>query len=100
MEALPTPPQKSEKNVIAQGTQDVESGSYMEGHGDLQVTRLSNADSSLKVAKDGMTILIPQPSDDPADPLNWTWKKKHLVLFSLVFASLVSAFARYPSGAG
>ena len=27
----------------------------------------------LKLAPDGKTILIPQPSDDPHDPLNWSW---------------------------
>ena len=34
-----------------------------------------------KLAKDGKTRLIPQPSDDSKDPLNWSWFKKHLVLF-------------------
>ena len=34
----------------------------------------------LKLAPDGKTVLIPQPSDDPNDPLNWSWFKKHLVL--------------------
>ena len=35
---------------------------------------------SIKLAKDGHTRLIPQPSDDPNDPLNWSWKKKNLML--------------------
>ncbi|KAH7152563.1 hypothetical protein EDB81DRAFT_881531 [Dactylonectria macrodidyma] len=26
---------------------------------------------SLKVASDGHTVLLPQPTDDPRDPLNW-----------------------------
>jgi hypothetical protein len=34
----------------------------------------------LKLAPDGHTILIPQPSDDPNDPLNWSWQKKHIIL--------------------
>lgn len=34
-----------------------------------------------KLAKDGHTRLIPQPSDDPQDPLNWSWTTKHVVLF-------------------
>ena len=38
----------------------------------------------LKTAKDGSTVLIPQPSDDPNDPLNWSWLKKHAVLLTLL----------------
>lgn len=34
-----------------------------------------------KTAKDGKTILIPQPSDDPNDPLNWSQSRKSLILF-------------------
>ncbi|KAF2093009.1 MFS general substrate transporter [Rhizodiscina lignyota] len=33
---------------------------------------------------DGKIVLIPQPSDDPNDPLNWSWLKKHLVFASLL----------------
>lgn len=62
---------------------------YGEGLGDLQVLKTSDS-GTLKLASDGRTVLIPQPSDDPKDPLNWSWAKKHLVLLSLVFASLVS----------
>lgn len=35
----------------------------------------------LKLAKDGHTILIPQPSDDPNDPLNWSLSRKFVILF-------------------
>ncbi|GAB1312589.1 hypothetical protein MFIFM68171_02799 [Madurella fahalii] len=35
--------------------------------------------SGLKLARDGHTVLIPQPTDDCNDPLNWTWIKKHLI---------------------
>ncbi|KIW08474.1 uncharacterized protein PV09_01376 [Verruconis gallopava] len=38
----------------------------------------------LKTTADGKTVLIPQPSDDPRDPLNWSWLKKHAVFFSLL----------------
>jgi hypothetical protein len=37
----------------------------------------------LKTASDGRTVLIPQPSDDPRDPLNWSSLKKHTVLLLL-----------------
>lgn len=56
--------------------------------GDLQVLKISDSDD-IKLAEDGKTVLIPQPSDDPEDPLRWP-KMKNLVLLSLVFASLVS----------
>lgn len=58
---------------------------YGEGHGgDLQVYKSSSDSENLKLAKDGKTVLIPQPSDDPDDPLNWSWKKKH-VGFDIIF---------------
>jgi hypothetical protein len=39
---------------------------------------------ALKTTADGKTVLIPQPSDNPNDPLNWTWWKKHTVFFALL----------------
>ena len=33
-----------------------------------------------KLAPDNRTVLIPQPSDDPNDPLNWSQTKKNIVL--------------------
>ncbi|KAG8163464.1 hypothetical protein KVR01_006761 [Diaporthe batatas] len=46
----------------------------------------------LKMAKDGKTILLPQPTDSSEDPLNWSWWKKHLVLFTASFGANVSDF--------
>jgi hypothetical protein len=40
--------------------------------------------AGLKTTQDGKTILIPQPSDDPNDPLNWTWLKKNTVFLALL----------------
>lgn len=37
--------------------------------------------NQLKLADDGKTVLIPQPSDESNDPLNWSSYKKHLFLF-------------------
>ena len=65
---------------------------YAEGHGDFQVTMIPGA-KDVKLAKDGKTVLIPQPSDDPDDVLNWKSGKKFRVLLSLVFASLVTRYA-------
>lgn len=39
--------------------------------------------NGLKTTKDGI-VLIPQPSDDPNDPLNWSWLKKHSVFLALL----------------
>lgn len=43
----------------------------------------------LKTARDGHTILIPQPSEDPLDPLNWSPVKKHIILFIISFAAFL-----------
>ncbi len=51
----------------------------------------------VKVAADGHTRLIPQPSDDPRDPLNWSWGKKHLVL---IVVSLTAFLPDYGSATG
>ncbi|KAK3386844.1 major facilitator superfamily domain-containing protein [Podospora didyma] len=55
----------------------------------IDVDSASNDVAGLKLAKDGHTRLIPQPSDDPNDPLNWTRARKHLILFVISFASFL-----------
>jgi MFS family permease len=52
---------------------------------------------SLKLAKNGHTVLVPQPTDDPNDPLNWSWAKKHTILFIVALSSFLGDFG---SGAG
>lgn len=49
-----------------------------------------NSGDGLKLARDGITILIPQPSDDPEDPLNWSWGRKHKALAALLLPSLLT----------
>jgi len=34
-------------------------------------------------------ILVPQPSEDPNDPLNWPQWKKHMVFFVLVYGTVI-----------
>jgi hypothetical protein len=51
----------------------------------------------LKLAPDAKTILIPQPSDDPHDPLNWSWFKKHL---TLIIISMTAFLPDYGSATG
>lgn len=51
----------------------------------------------LKLAKDGHTVLIPQPSNDPNDPLNWSWTKKHVIL---IIISMTAFLPDYGSATG
>lgn len=75
------------KDTAIVSTDDAASTSgYSEG-GDLQVLRKEG--DHVKTAQDGVTVLIPQPSDDPADPLNWSPAKKNRVLASVILASVV-----------
>ncbi|KAL9112383.1 MAG: hypothetical protein Q9227_003225 [Pyrenula ochraceoflavens] len=53
--------------------------------------------SNLKTAPDGHTILVPQPSEYPEDPLNWSPFKKHLILFII---SLTALLPDYGSATG
>jgi hypothetical protein len=51
----------------------------------------------LKLAPDGKTILIPQPSEDAHDPLNWSWPKKHIIL---IIISMTAFLPDYGSATG
>ncbi|KAF4548075.1 Polyamine transporter-like protein 1 [Elsinoe fawcettii] len=42
---------------------------------------------SLQLAPDGKTLLLPQPTKDPNDPLNWSWTRKHLILFTVAWCA-------------
>ncbi|KIW66880.1 hypothetical protein PV04_06170 [Phialophora macrospora] len=53
--------------------------------------------ANLKRARDGHTILLPQPSPDPHDPLNWSHFKKHLVL---IIISMTAFLPDYGSATG
>lgn len=53
------------------------------------VIDLAAETGNVKLAADGHTRLIPQPSDDSNDPLNWSWTKKHVVLFIVSFAAFL-----------
>ena len=43
------------------------------------------------------TVLVPQPSDDPNDPLNWSSFKKHMILTIVALGAFCGDFG---SGAG
>lgn len=40
----------------------------------------------------GQTVLLPQPTDDPNDPLNWSWAKKHSILLTIAWGALCADF--------
>lgn len=50
-----------------------------------------------QTASDGQTILIPQPSSSPHDPLNWSSFKKHAIL---VIISCTAFLPDYGSATG
>jgi hypothetical protein len=51
--------------------------------------------SGLK-AYDNDKILVPQPSDDPSDPLNWSWLKKHTVFLALIPGCFLTGMSNAP----
>lgn len=42
-----------------------------------------------QLAPDGQTVLIPQPSTDRDDPLNWSWSRKHIILLVIAATSFL-----------
>lgn len=81
---------------------------------DIGAAHLEGGEVGLKLAQDGhvswivgigcsislttpQTVLIPQPSDDPDDPLNWSWFKKHMILVIVALGAFAGDFG---SGAG
>ncbi|KAF9564530.1 MFS general substrate transporter [Agrocybe pediades] len=48
--------------------------------------------SKLKLSPDGKYVLWPQPTDDPADPQNWSDNRKNFQLFIVVLASIIPDF--------
>lgn len=55
----------------------------------LDTQYLSADENSLKTASDGHTVLIPQPTSDPNDPLNWSNRKKNTILFVITVLSFL-----------
>ncbi|KAH0182525.1 MFS general substrate transporter, partial [Aureobasidium melanogenum] len=45
--------------------------------------------NNLETARNGHTVLIPQPSDSPSDTLNWTPTRKHVILFIISLAAFL-----------
>lgn len=58
----------------------------------LDPKQLPTAAQDVKTAADGHTVLIPQPTTDPNDPLNWSPMKKHITLFVISVVSFMPDF--------
>lgn len=58
----------------------------------LDIEELGPEGQGLQTASDGKTILFPQPSSDPNDPLNWSPFKKHLTLLIIAMVAFLSDF--------
>ncbi|KAF2206067.1 MFS transporter-like protein [Delitschia confertaspora ATCC 74209] len=50
-----------------------------------------NRDPNLKYDATGKILLVPQPSDDPNDPLNWPKWKRHSIVFILSLLSVIAS---------
>jgi hypothetical protein len=90
----PAPPQPTqEKRQPNRVHSELEEGHYKVTQGLRPHGSDGGSDTSaLKTAADGQTVLIPQPSDDPDDPLNWSWLKKHTVFLSMIPGCLLADF--------
>ncbi|KAJ1323885.1 MFS transporter DHA1 family multidrug resistance protein [Microdochium nivale] len=80
--------EKANASHISDETPLPGTGTYQDSDGYIADATADNQ-GNLKLAKDGHTVLIPQPSDDPNDPLNWSPVKKHVVLLVVSFASFL-----------
>ncbi|KAF1996209.1 MFS general substrate transporter [Amniculicola lignicola CBS 123094] len=63
-----------------------------------EVSQASAATAGLKhgTGKDADIILIPQPSEDPNDPLNWSQTKKWTITLIIAFGSVIYAAVLAP----
>ena len=59
----------------------------------LNIQELGAEGQGLQTAHDGKTVLIPQPSSDPNDPLNWSPVKKHVTLLVISVVSFMPDFS-------
>ena len=58
----------------------------------LDIEEFGAEGQGLQTAHDGKTVLIPQPSSDPNDPLNWNPFKKHITLLVITVVAFLPDF--------
>ena len=92
------PPHSENPLELPSDSPDLDEIGELEGYiVDVSLIQDKTLVERLKLAKDGRTILIPQPSDDPNDPLNWSWWKKHV---TLIVISMTAFLPDYGSATG
>ncbi|KAM5452121.1 hypothetical protein MaudCBS49596_003474 [Microsporum audouinii] len=76
---------------LAKENVDIEAGERDGDSSDGVILDLAvaHAASNLKTAPDGHTILLPQPTDSPDDPLNWSAARKWTILLIISFAAFL-----------
>ncbi|KAL4734437.1 major facilitator superfamily domain-containing protein [Aspergillus similis] len=91
VQAAETPSRSVSDAEKGSGNVDLEELGEREGYVlDTSLVQSQHQHQHLKTTPDGKTVLIPQPSDSPNDPLNWSSFRKHLILI------VVSATAFLP----
>lgn len=63
----------------------------------IDASRYPDNAARFKTTSDGKIVLIPQPSDDPNDPLNWNRSKKFWILAVITYTAFLPD---YTSGSG
>ena len=58
----------------------------------LDINELGAEGQGLQTAQDGKTVLIPQPSSDPNDPLNWNPLRKWVTLLVITVTAFLPDF--------
>ena len=58
----------------------------------LDINELGAEGQGLQTAQDGKTVLIPQPSSDPNDPLNWNPLRKYVTLLVITVTAFLPDF--------
>ena len=58
----------------------------------LDASTYSYKGNDLQTTEDKTTVLIPQPSSDPNDPLNWPQRKKYGILVIISIITFLSDF--------
>ena len=58
----------------------------------LDIRELGAEGRGLQTAQDGKTVLIPQPSSDPNDPLNWNPLRKYVTLLVITVTACMPDF--------
>ena len=58
----------------------------------LNINELGAEGQGLQTAQDGKTVLIPQPSSDPNDPLNWNPSRKYVTLLVITVTAFLPDF--------